>query len=204
MSLMAQAEKKTSYPPVEAGTYLARAYAVVDLGVHHSETYNKDQHKILIMWELPTEIIETENGPEARVLSKQYTCSLAENATLRKDLEAWRGKRFTDEELSGFYLGKIVGIPCQLSVVPVERNGKTYTNVGAVVSIPKGTPVPDQMHSSIIFDLDQEGALQAMELLPEWVQDRIKESITYKQLVAAATDIKPEDLIDLSSDVIPF
>lgn len=205
MSLFASADTTTKFPPLEAGTYLARAYGLIDLGVQHSETFDKDQHKILIMWELPTEFIETENGTEPRVLSKQYTCSLGENATLRKDLEAWRGRKFTEDELKGFDLRNVIGAPCQLSVVPQERNGKTYTNIGAVVSIPKGTMVPEAIRSRLIFDLDEEGAYQALELLPEWVQTRIKESVTYKELLAnRPLDVKPEDFSDLTSDDIPF
>ena len=205
MSLMASEENTSKFPPLDAGTYLARAYGLIDLGVQHSDAYDKDQHKILIMWELPTETVDTENGVETRVLSKQYTCSLGEKATLRKDLEAWRGRKFSDEELKGFDLRNIVGAPCQLSVVPTEKNGKTYPNIGAVVSIPKGTMVPDAVHSRIIFDMDEEGAFQAMEILPEWIQNRIKESVNYKELLAnRPLDVKPEDFSDLTSDDIPF
>ena len=206
MSLFASAESNgTKFPPLEAGTYLARAYGLIDLGVQHSEAYDKDQHKILIMWELPTETVDTENGTETRVLSKQYTCSLSENANLRKDLEAWRGRKFTDEELRGFDLRKVLGVPCQLSVVPTERNGKTYTNIGAVVGLPKGTTIPDPVHGKLIFDLDEEGAFQAMEILPEWIQQRIKESETYKALARQSMpEITPDDFEDLTSDDIPF
>lgn len=205
MSLFASAETTTKFPPLEAGTYLARAYGLIDLGMQHSDTYDKDQHKILIMWELPTETVETENGTDTRVLSKQYTCSLSENANLRKDLEAWRGRKFTEEELRGFDLRKILGVPCQLSVVPTERNGKTYTNIGAVVGLPRGTTIPDQVHGKLIFDLDEEGAYQAMEILPEWIQQRIKESETFKALVRnAMPEVTPDDFEDLTSDDIPF
>jgi hypothetical protein len=206
MSLVATMENNgTKFPPIEAGTYLARSYGLIDLGVQHSEAYDKDQHKILIMWELPTETFETDKGTETRVLSKQYTCSLSENANLRKDLEAWRGRKFTEDELRGFDLRKVIGVPCQLSVVPTEKNGKTYTNIGAVVSIPKGTTVPDAVHEKIIFDLDEEGAYQAMEILPDWIQARIKESETYKKLLEhSLPNVTADDFQDVTSDDIPF
>ena len=206
MSLMASQESNvTKFPPLEAGTYLARSYGLIDLGTQHSDAYDKDQHKILIMWELPTETFETENGIETRVLSKQYTCSLSDNANLRKDLEAWRGKKFTEDELRGFDLRKVIGVPCQLSVVPTEKNGKTYTNIGAVVSIPKGTTVPEMVHSKVIFDIDEEGAFQAMEILPEWIQARIKESVEYKRnLEKPLPEVTADDFQDVTSDDIPF
>ncbi len=207
MSLFASAESNgTKFPPLEPGTYLARAYGLIDLGVQHNDQYDKDQHKVIIMWEFPTETVETENGTETRVLSKTYTCSLSEKANLRKDLEAWRGRKFTDEELSGFDLRKILGVPCQLSVVHAERNGKPPVPViSAVVGLPKGTTIPDPVHGKLIFDLDEEGAFQAMEILPEWIQQRIKESETYKALVRQAMpDVTSDDFEDVTSDDIPF
>ena len=46
---------------------------------------------------------EDDNGRRFQ-LRKDYKNSLHEKAGLRKDLEAWRGRRFTDAELAGFDL----------------------------------------------------------------------------------------------------
>ena len=35
-------------------------------------------------------------------INKSYTVSLHDKASLRKDLAAWRGKDFSDEEAKGF------------------------------------------------------------------------------------------------------
>jgi len=42
------------------------------------------------------------------MISKRYTMSLGEQSTLRKDLESWRGKKFTPEELQGFDLNACI------------------------------------------------------------------------------------------------
>ena len=204
MSLVAAGSTGTSFPPIEPGTYLARAYGLVDLGRQYSQKYDKSSPKVLIMWELPTETVEVEDRTETRVLSKQYTCSLSDNASLRKDLESWRGRRFTDEELKGFDLRNIVGVPCQLSITNEERNGKTYSNINAVVSIPKGTQVPELTKEKIIFDLDEEGFQEKMSLLPEWIQNRIRESETYMAKIDIPEDTDSDGFTDLQSDDIPF
>jgi len=74
------------------------------------------------------------------LVHKRYTCSLHEKSGLCKDLEAWRGKPFTPEELLGFDLENLLGKPCMLSVIHVERNGSTYANVSGVMKSPRGIP----------------------------------------------------------------
>ena len=87
---------------LSAGTYVSVCNAVVDLGIQPgSPMYPDPKHKVWIRFEVPDERIEYERdgkkleGP--RVISKEYTASMHEKANLRKDLENWRGKAFTDD-----------------------------------------------------------------------------------------------------------
>src|SRR3990167_2490369 len=62
-----------------------------------------------------------------------------EKANLRKHLEAWRGKKFTKEELDGFDVEKLLGVNCQLQVIHnLSDNGGTFANVQAIVPLGKG------------------------------------------------------------------
>ena len=54
----------------------------------------------------------------------------------------------------------------------------------------------------IIFDLDEEGFEEKMALLPEWIQNRIRESETYMQKTDIPSDA--DGFTDLQSDDIPF
>lgn len=180
---------------IPAGMHTAVCYGVVDLGVRKSEFNGKEkwQRKVMILWELPDEIAETENGPAPRTMSKQFNLSLHEKSALYQMLSAWRNKAFTEEELAGFDLRQIIGQGCQLSVShETSSKGKTYAAVKAVVGLPKGMPVPEPTHC-LIFDLDDENALADFAQLPEWLQDRIKESQTYQALVQAAEEPWPAD-----------
>ncbi|GEM_PF-4521665 len=51
---------------------------------------------------------------------------------LRRDLENWRGRPFTREELRGFDLFKVLGTACQLMVTHTSQGEETYANVTAV------------------------------------------------------------------------
>jgi hypothetical protein len=75
---------------------------------------------------------------------------LHEKARLRKDLESWRGRAFTDAELKNFDLEVLIGANCLLNVVQSSKNGSTYANVSAVMPIKKGmdkiTPISYTRH----------------------------------------------------------
>jgi hypothetical protein len=147
MSLMAK-DSGGDFETVEAGTHIARCYRIVDVGTQYSEMFSNSQRKVILTWELPTELM-TDGRPFA--VSKWYTLSLNEKANLTGDLESWRGKQFTEKERDGFDILKLIGQTCLLNVVHTDK-GKA--KVSSVVKPPKGTNVPDQMNDTYIFTMD--------------------------------------------------
>lgn len=137
---MAIIAKKTggNFIPCPSGTFSAVCCDVVDLGVLKVSFGGKDkqQHKIYISWQIE------EEKPDGKpfLTSKRYTLSLHEKAALRKDLEAWRGKPFTETECEGFDVEKLIGAPCFLNVLQEKKGDDTYANVKAIMKLPKGTP----------------------------------------------------------------
>jgi hypothetical protein len=131
-------EPESNYNPAPEGLHQGVCADVVDLGEKLNTFKNVLQHKVRIVWQL--DVFDEENRRPFEI-SKQYTNSLHEKATLRTQLEAWRGRRFTDEELKGFDLEKLIGANCQIQVVHVlADNGKTYANVQALVPLSKNMP----------------------------------------------------------------
>jgi hypothetical protein len=58
---------------------------------------------------------------------------------LRPMLEAWRGRKFTPQELEGFDLERLLGVSCQLQLVHVLTDrGGLFANVQAVVPLGRG------------------------------------------------------------------
>ena len=173
----------SSIAPLEAGTYPAIFYGLVDIGWQYNEAYKKSSPKLIIMWEIPGETITIDGEEKSRVISQTYTVSLNEKATLRKDLTSWRGKDFTDEELKAFDIRSILNVPCLLNIIHKESNGRTYANISGIMKLPKGVKVPRGTMEPVVFDLDTSD-LDEIKDLPEWIQKKIQESDTYKDRVA--------------------
>lgn len=179
MGLLAKKTGGADYEPVSQGMHQAVCYSLVDLGTHFNETFGKTNHKILIGWEIPNERIDVErDGAKVnlpRSISARYTLSLSDKATLRKVLESWRGKPFTEAELDGFDLTKLLGANCMIQVMHQKKGDKTYANVTTVVPLYKGMPKLEPENPIQYFAIE-EHQCNIPESLPGWIKDIIKSS----------------------------
>lgn len=172
------------FSPMPVGNHVAVCNQVVDLGQQRvvSQMYgDKVKHQVWIRWETPEEQLEWEDrdGNKQignRVIGKTYTVSLHENANLRGDLESWRGRPFTQEELQGFDISKLLGAPCMVNVTHTEKNGKTYANVAAITPLPKSLKdnPPQSEIGLLLYDDDN---TSSFDELPEWLQKKVGEQI---------------------------
>lgn len=187
MSLkMSNESTNKTYEPIPAGTYPARCVGLVDLGVQYNERYNKEQAKVRIVWELPTETIDRNGEKEPRWISKPYTASLHEKAELRKDLESWRGKTFDTGELKEFDLKSVLDEPCMLSITHrVSQTGNVFALVSAVSQPMRGLDVPVLKNQPFLFDFDfpEEQLLSALNGLPKWMQEEVQKSKTWQERI---------------------
>ena len=191
MAFIASDSGGGNFKRVPAGAYIGRCYSLIDLGTQLSSGQfgEKLQHKIRIGWEL---FGEDENGEPLTVdvdgktmpmtISKSYTVSLHEKSGLRKDLAAWRGRDFTDEEAKGFDVSKLIGAYCMVNVTTSETNGKTYSNVAGLTPLPGAlkNSKPAPVHEHVVFDLDKpdmavfnsfhEKLQNAIKASPEWAR----------------------------------
>lgn len=154
----------------EPGTYAATCFRVIDLGTQTSEYQGKSntRRQVLLSWELD----ELMSDGRPFMVSKFYTLSLGEKANLRHDLEGWRGRAFTKEELQGFPIKKLLGVPCLLSLSLNERN---KIKVASVAKLPKQMDPPEQRNESLYFSLE-EFDQAAFDSLGEWVRKIIMQS----------------------------
>lgn len=140
MPIIATATEGTSFTPAPEGVHHAVCVDVVDLGNVEVEWQGKKklQHKVNVVWQ----ISETRDDDTRFRLFKRYTLSLSDKANLRKDLESWRGRAFTEDELRGFDVEKLIGANCLLNVVHRKSNDgtKTYANVVSIMPLVKGMP----------------------------------------------------------------
>lgn len=189
MAIMACA-KNGNFDPISEGVHLATCIWVIDLGNQWSDMFGKASRKVMLTWEIPDELITVDGEEKPRIISKEYTLSLNEKAKLREHLEAWRGRKFSEQELQGFDLANILTKSCQLQIL---HNEKGYPNVASVMALPKGMQAPGCYHETIYFDLTDNGCLEMMEKLPAWIQDKVKQSEEYKGLINATLDHSPDE-----------
>jgi hypothetical protein len=123
------------FKPAPEGLWPAVCVDVVDRGIVKSQMY-KPRHMIQIRWILNAEPPLEDGRPHMAVAS--FGATLGEKSKLRPFLEAWRGRKFTEEELEGFDIESVIGANCQLQIIHNKYNGKTYGNVQSVVPAARG------------------------------------------------------------------
>lgn len=175
---------------IEAGNYVARCYRMVEIGTVEEEFLGvkKNMHKVRIGWELPTElkVFNPEKGEQPCVIDKEYTLSLADKANLRKDLQSWRGKAFTEEEAEAFDITRLLGVPCMLNIIHVQGKKdptKTYQAIGSVSPMPKGLICPPQFNETFVFDFENFDELK-YNGLPDFIKEQIVKTPEYKEAIS--------------------
>lgn len=176
-----------SYEPIAEGTHTAVCDKIIDLGrqVGSEEYGGKISPKVYIGWLVTDEMDENMNPKEKRI-GRIYTASLDKKSNLRKDLEAWRGKPFSDEELQDFDLDNVLGTGCMLNVVHVQKNDKIREQINGIVALPRGMKL-DPPKETLSFVLDETALIAIDEHIPNWLQDMIRGSVTYKELTQPQT-----------------
>jgi hypothetical protein len=126
------------FTPAPAGVHQAVCVDVIDKGVVDVPGFNsgppKKKHMVSIAWQ----INEIRDDGKRFVIYRRYTLSLNEKASLRKDLESWRGKAFTREEEMGFDVETVIGANCLLNVQHKPSGDKVYANVVSIMPLVKG------------------------------------------------------------------
>lgn len=141
-------------PP--AGPCRAVCVRVIDLGMQPGYE-GKPQHKCRLMVELEHRYTEGERAGKRFLMSEPYTASMNEKAKLRKALEDWRGKTFTEQEAAHFDTSVLNGKPMYVNILHKELpNGNTIAVISAFMPFPKG-----------MEPLTQE---TPMDYMPEWIQ----------------------------------
>lgn len=152
-----------SFERCPSGMHLARCYRIIDLGTQKSEYMGqvKYLHKVMLGWEIhgsddAGEPLKMNDGRPFAIF-KNYTLSWSEKANLRLDLQSWRGKQFSQEEMRKFDLKNILGAWCMLNIIDrVGTDGKTYTNVNGITPVPsviKQNGLPAAVNPNEIFNL---------------------------------------------------
>lgn len=204
MSLIAKTvDNESKYPEVPTGVHKARCVKVIDLGTQENNYDGQVtwKHQCMIIWEVP---LEKNNNGEPLTISKFYTLSLHEKATLGKDLSSWRGRPFTEMEKQGFDISNLCGVPCYLNVM---ENKKGRPSVTSIMPLPKHETIDDQYHDSVVFSIDeyQNGNRETFNQLPDGIRNIILRSKELQDSQDLGDEHNGEDMPNFSADDdVPF
>jgi len=209
-------DKGGNFERCPPGMHLGRCYRIVDLGTQKTEYMGevKYLHKIMLGWEIHG---SDDNGKPLKMVDgrpfaifKNYTLAWSEKANLRIDLQAWRGKAFTQEEMRKFDLKNILGAWCMLNVIDrAGQNGNTYSNVSSVTPVPsviKQSGLPQAINKNELFNL-QDPDMAIFETFSDNLKAKITSSPEWEKLQGKQStptaSIPPASQLDPDED-IPF
>ena len=212
MGFVAKDSTGGNFKRVPSGAFIGRCIQLIDLGTQEGVFKGeiKVNHKIRVVWELFCEdvdgsplTIKIDGRDMPLTIAKNYTVSLHEKASLRKDLAAWRGRDFTPDEARAFDVSKLLGSFCMVNVTESDgANGKTYSNVAGLTPLPGAlkNSKPIGVHALSQFDLDNPD-MAMFESFHEKLQDQIRSAPEWQR--AAHRQLETADAGG-SDDDIPF
>lgn len=194
---------------IEPGNYVARCYKMIQIGTIEESIMGKTKslHKVRIGWELPTElkIFDTSKGEQPLVIDQEYTLSMYDKSNLRKMLESWRGKGFTEKEAECFDITKLISVPCMLNIIhKTSKSGNIYEQIAGVTSVPRGMNVPAQISKTMILSFDNfDEAI--FNIQPDFIKQKIQSSEEYAKMKNPNNrTFKSADEVTEPIDDLPF
>lgn len=177
MSPINFATKGSDFKRLKPGTHIGVCDIVAVVGLQ--ETFFGTKEQVYIRFEVPDErwkYIDKEGvdreGPG--VIGNFYTASMSKKANLRKLLEGWRSKQFSEQEAKTFDIASILGKPCMLSVQESTSGENTYSNIASISPLPKGVSAPKAELPLLLY---HEGDKSMFDKLPEWIRKKIETAV---------------------------
>ena len=166
-------------------------------------------HKVVLTFELHG---DDNNGKPLQtddkkplIVSKRYTVSLGDQATLRKDLESWANKKMSATDRINFDLKTLLNKFCMVNISHSE-DGK-YANISGISPIPSAlkNAVPNGINPVNHFwlhDYDQ----AKFDALPKYYREKIMESSEWRGSKKKIEEVDgfPKSLADIPDDIPPF
>ncbi len=150
---------------------------MISLGVQQGQNpAYRPSFQVVLGFELPNEQLEINGEKKPMAISQFLNAHLGSTTKPSKTnlwLSAWRGRAFTEQELAGFDLAKVVGAPCLLNVIHEMKDGKVREKIASISPLPKGMTMNGQINPSVVYEIEQ-GRDATFQALPEWMQKMIR------------------------------
>ena len=178
---------KPRVPVIENGSYLAVCVGVLAVGEQYVDRSafggrSDYESQLVFVFDFPSEL---DNDGKPKQLNKDINATNAPNGSLNKIMKDWNSREYTREQLAEFDFDEQLGKPCQITVL-VSESG--YSRITGISAVPKGIPVPTSSTPYISFSVE-EWDDEVFAKLPEWAQNKIKNSTQYQKKHAPVTDV---------------
>ena len=199
MSIIAT-NKKMEIEIVEAGSYPARVYQMIQLG-NITGFQGQIQNKVRIGFELPTElkVFKEENGEQPRVISQEYTLSFHEKSKLRKVIEACDPNALKigeDGFLEEFDIEALIGKECLITIAhKANKEGNQFAYIDGVTRLPKGMKCPDAINAPVVLSYDNWNE-EIFGKQPDFIKEKIKSSQEYQRMISGEDGLKLNETKD--------
>ena len=156
------------------GTVTTVCTKVLDLGTHYNEIKQKNERKLRIDFE-STELMKSgDYEGKPFLLINNFNFSMYQNSRLCQFIEAWLGRKFTDQnEADDFDLDELLGKTALCNVIHSD-DGK-WVNIGSIMPVPTGMKAPDAVGEFLNFDCDAPD-MKVFEKLSDKVKEKIAAS----------------------------
>ena len=184
--------KKVEVEIVEAGSYPARVYQMIQMG-NIAGFQGQIQNKVRIGFELPTElkVFKEEKGEQPRVISQEYTLSFHEKSKLRKVIEACDPNALKvgeDGFLEEVDIEQLIGKECLITIAhKASKEGNQFAYINGVTRLPKGMVCPKAINEPIVLSYDK-WKQEIFDALPDFLKDKIKSSQEYQRMINPDAD----------------
>jgi len=203
----ANSKPTTKKELIPADMYIARCYSIIDLGTQEVlDMTSKEivlKHQVYIGWELDCYMQEPgDNQGKPFVKGKTYKFSMHEKASLRKDIEAVRGK-MTDDEARVFDLETLLNTYATFTVAHApDKNDPEIIWANVSTMSPYNAKIGkkfEAINANIFFDMSEQDTgklIASYQSIPKnykWVRELIQKSAEWDTLrmFLEGTEIKP-------------
>ena len=180
---------KPSAPLLDAKTYLAVIVGVFEVGEQYSEKYHNSSRKLIFAFDIPS-VKDTDGRP--RQLSKWLTPGKKKGCAFLEFFGGLDDKNYAAKDVEDIDPESYLGRACQVRVTvntETQRN-----NIGGVMSLPDGIPVPQTDTPLLWYSVTESGFSGAKwDALPDWVRDACMKSEQYQATAPDQPLDMPED-----------
>ena len=135
--------EESKFKPHPEGTLAAVCVDVIDLGKKVDEWQGKTKVQAKCALVFMTGKTNPDTG-DLHDVSIEFTVSMGDKSNLRRFLESWRGKKYTEEQAEkGVPIHKLAGQPALITVEHHKSSkGRTYARILSVSPLPEGLLPP--------------------------------------------------------------